>query len=79
MCNISEVYFRRIFKKEFGISPQKYIVSLRIQNAKALIDAGYFSLQEVAYLSGYSDYKYFSVEFKRVMGASPSEYNDSKK
>lgn len=71
---VSEVYFRKIFKKEYGISPQKYIVSLRIQNAKALIDAGYFSLQEVAYLSGYSDYKYFSVEFKRVVGVSPSEY-----
>ena len=72
---VSEVYFRKIFKKEYGISPQKYIVSLRIQNAKSLIDAGYFSLQEVAYLSGYSDYKYFSVEFKRVVGVSPSEYN----
>lgn len=71
---VSEVYFRKIFKKEYGISPQKYIVSLRIQNAKALIDAGYFSLQEVAYLSGYSDYKYFSVEFKRAVGTSPSEY-----
>jgi len=76
---VSEVYFRKIFKKEYGISPRKYIVSLRIQNAKALIDAGYFSLQEVAYLSGYSDYKYFSVEFKRVMGVSPSEYIGGRK
>jgi AraC-like DNA-binding protein len=71
---ISEVYFRRLFKKEYGISPQKYIVNLRIQNAIGLISAGYYSLKEIAYMSGYKDYKYFSVEFKKKMGVSPSEY-----
>ena len=71
---ISEVYFRKLFKKEYGISPQKYIIDLRIQNAASLISTGYYSLKEIAYLSGYTDYKYFSVEFKRVKGVSPSEY-----
>lgn len=72
---LSEVYFRRLFKKEYGITPQKYIVTLRIQNAKGLIATGYYSLQEVAYLSGYTDYKYFSVEFRKMVGVSPSEYS----
>ena len=71
---MSEVYFRKLFKEEFGISPQKYIINLRIQNAVGLISAGYYSLQEIAYMSGYNDYKYFSVEFKKKMGISPSEY-----
>ena len=71
---MSEVYFRKLFKEEFGISPQKYIIDLRIQNAAGLISTGYYSLKEVAYMSGYNDYKYFSVEFKKVMGISPSEY-----
>lgn len=71
---VSEVYFRKLFKEEYGISPQKYIVDLRIQHAKGLIAAGYYSLQEVAYLSGYSDYKYFSVAFKKIVGVSPSDY-----
>lgn len=77
---MSEVYFRRLFKAEFGISPQKYIINLRMQNAVGLISTGYYSLQEVAYMSGYKDYKYFSVEFKRLMGVSPSgyEYNYQK-
>ena len=72
---ISEVYFRRLFKEEYGTSPQKYIINLRIQNAVGLISTGYYSLQEVAYMSGYNDYKYFSVEFKKLMGVSPSEYS----
>ena len=71
---MSEVYFRKLFKKEYGISPQKYIINLRIQNAVGLISAGYYSLKEIAYMSGYNDYKYFSVEFKKNMGVSPSEY-----
>lgn len=71
---ISEVYFRKLFKAEYGISPQKYIVNLRIQNALGLISSGYYSLTEVAYLSGYNDYKYFSVEFKKAIGVSPSKY-----
>ena len=71
---MSEVYFRKLFKEEYGVSPQKYIVNLRIQNAAGLISTGYYSLKEVALMSGYNDYKYFSVEFKRIMGISPSEY-----
>ena len=71
---VSEVYFRRIFKEEYGTSPQKYIINLRIQNAVGLISAGYYSLKEIAYMSGYNDYKYFSVEFKKNMGVSPSKY-----
>ena len=71
---MSEVYFRRLFKQEYGISPQKYIINLRIQNAIGLISCGYYSLKEVALLSGYGDYKYFTTEFKRAKGVSPSEY-----
>lgn len=72
---ISEVYFRKLFKEEYGISPQKYIIELRIQNAVTLISTGYYSLQEVAFMSGYSDYKYFSSEFKKIMGVSPSLFS----
>ena len=71
---VSEVYFRKLFKENYGISPQKYIINLRIQNAVGLISAGYYSLKEIAFMSGYNDYKYFSVEFKKNLGVSPSEY-----
>ena len=71
---MSEVYFRKLFKEEYGISPQKYIINLRMQNAVGLISTGYYSLKEIAHMSGYNDYKYFSVEFKKSMGVSPSKY-----
>ena len=71
---MSEVYFRKLFKKEYGIPPQKFIINLRIQNAIGLISTGYYSLTDVAFASGYNDYKYFSTEFKKIIGISPSKY-----
>ena len=71
---MSEVYFRKIFKAEYGTSPQKFIIKLRMQKAVELIETGDYSLKEVALMSGYKDYKYFSAEFKRLFGVSPSEH-----
>lgn len=74
LSNFSEVYFRKLFKNEIGVSPKKYIIEARIKRAVALIESGYYSLSEVARLCGFTDYKYFSTEFRRVMGVPPSKY-----
>ena len=71
---ISDTYFRKLFKEEFGISPKQYIINKRILYASSLIIAGYHSLSEISMLCGYNDYKHFSVEFKKITGISPSEY-----
>lgn len=71
---ISEVYFRKLFREAYGVSPKKYIIDLRMKNAAKLISQGYYALQEVAGMCGYTDYKYFSTEFKRYFGVSPSKY-----
>ncbi len=71
---ISEPYFRKLFRQEFGISPQQYVIRRRLRHAASLIITGYYSLSEIADLCGYNDYKYFSTEFKRHMGISPSAY-----
>lgn len=78
---VSEPYFRRLFKKEFNISPKQYVIERRIEYAKALIITGYFSIREISELCGYNDEKHFSSEFKKNTGLSPSKYsyNFSKK
>ena len=72
---MSDTYFRKLFKKEFGMAPKEYVIEKRIRYAASLIISGNCSLKEVATFVGYNDYKHFSVEFKRVTGKSPSEYN----
>lgn len=71
---MSEVYFRKLFKKAYNISPVKYIINLRLENAINLMRTGYYTLNEAARLSGYEDYSYFSAEFKRLKGVAPSKY-----
>ena len=71
---ISDTYFRKIFKREFGISPKQYVINRRIKYAASLIIAGYYTLQDISEMCGYNDYKHFSVEFKKVIGESPSKY-----
>ena len=73
LCQISEPYFRRLFVKCYGVSPVKYINSLKIERAKELIASKIYTIREVAFLSGFHDEAYFSREFKKVVGISPSK------
>ena len=72
--HMSEQYFRRLFKKEFGISPKKYVIENRIKRAEALILTNHYTIGEISELCGYTDYNYFSSEFKKITGTSPSQY-----
>lgn len=74
MCDISEVYFRKIFIDKFGISPKEYIIEMRINHAKDLLKSGLFSVSEVAKLCGYTEQCHFSREFKKRTGESPNNY-----
>ncbi len=74
LCGISEPYLRKIFKNTYGVSPLQYIRKLRLNRAKELIDLGEFSIHEAAETAGFSDDSYFSREFKKEFGKSPSNY-----
>lgn len=74
MCQITSVYFRKIFKSIYGVSPIKYINNLKIEHARELIESQMYSITEVAYHSGYSDSSSFSRDFKKHFGISPNEY-----
>lgn len=73
---ISEVYFRKLYKEIFSISPAKAILQMRIEKAKKLLTTGYFSIKDVATKSGFDNVKYFSTVFKKEVGCSPSEYSE---
>lgn len=72
--NISEVHFRRLFKKMYGTSPAKFIQNIRINKAKQLLIDEKNSISEIAHLCGYEDKFYFSRIFRKVTGLTPSEY-----
>lgn len=71
---ISEVYFRKIFKEEYGVSPKQYILQIRIDKAKELLKSGYLTITAVSEMVGYSSIYHFSRAFKAHTGYSPTEY-----
>lgn len=74
LCDMSDTYFRRIFKSCYGVSPVRYIQSLRLNHAAELIASGLYSVHDAAFCSGFSDDSYFTREFKKAFLVSPSVY-----
>lgn len=73
-CGISEVYFRQLFKTQFGISPRQYILELRIRKAKQLLSSGTLSVNQIAEHCGFTNPYHFSRAFRQATQRSPSEY-----
>ena len=71
-------YFRRIFLQKTGVSPKEYLTALRIQHAKALLESGYYSVERVAELVGFTSSKHFATVFKSVTGKTPKSYINKK-
>lgn len=72
--SISEVYFRRLFHRYFGVSPKQYIIEVRIQKAKQMLMEGEKSVADVSELCGFSSQYHFCRIFKEHTGVTPSGY-----
>ncbi len=73
-CEISEVYFRRLFGQVYGISPAAYIGRRRLEMAKELLFWGQMGTAETAEACGWGDPSCFCREFRRRTGVTPSQY-----
>ena len=73
-CNISEVYFRKLFTKTYGISPKQYIINMRINKAKQILSEGILKINAVSEQCGFSNPYHFCRLFKKKTGVTPSEY-----
>lgn len=74
ICGLSRRRFNDLFKNCFYITPNRYIINLKIGYAKGLLKSGYICVSQAAALCGFSDIYYFSKVFKAETGVSPSEY-----
>ncbi|WP_232664993.1 helix-turn-helix transcriptional regulator [Pseudonocardia sp. TRM90224] len=71
---VSPAYFSRSFKAAFGETPHQYVMSRRMERAKALLRAGELSVTDVCMAVGFSSLGSFSTQFRRFVGESPSTY-----
>ncbi|GEM_PF-323799 len=71
---LNPTYFSRLFKQYTGNTFTDYLIELRMERAKDLIEAGKYKMYEVSRMVGYRSEKYFYRVFKQYTGRSPLEY-----
>jgi AraC family transcriptional regulator of arabinose operon len=74
ISHLSVTRFSNVFKQSMGVSPQHYIVRLRLEKACELMRHTKLNFRQISTLVGFHDQLYFSRLFKKHMGASPTAY-----
>ena len=71
---ITEKYLCHNFKQTFLVTPQQYLLSVRMKKAKALLKSSNLKIKEISASVGYKSQLTFSYSFKNHEGMSPSKY-----
>ena len=71
---MSTGHFSRTFKAAFGESPYSYLMTRRIERAKALLRRGDISVTDACFAVGCTSLGSFSTRFTELVGESPSAY-----
>lgn len=72
---LSPVYVSKIFKEETGESPINYLIKIRLEKAKEILESDRGgSIKNIANDVGYEDAYHFSKLFKKYYGVSPLNY-----
>lgn len=67
-------YFSTLFKKETGKGFVEYLTSVRIQSARQMLTEGHEPIADIAEAIGFCDLKYFTRQFKKETGLTPTDY-----
>ena len=76
--NLSRSYLYKMFIKNLKVSPQKYLINLRMYKATLLLKNTKLPIGEVANKVGYTDSLLFSKTFSKYFSMSPLNYRNNK-
>ncbi|MGE4282433.1 MAG: AraC family transcriptional regulator [Clostridia bacterium] len=71
---LSQSYFAHAFKEEFDISPKSYLLKVRIERSKELLERTDFKISDVALGVGFSSQQRYNDMFKKYVGTTPLKY-----
>lgn len=71
---IDRRYLYRLFKEEYNMSPQKYLLNFRLKTAMNKLEGGNMSIADIAYNCGFNDASAFCHQFKKVYKDTPLNY-----
>jgi AraC-like DNA-binding protein len=73
LCGYHPIHFTKLFKEEMGRTPKHYLISERMKRAKQMLLEGQ-TLGDIAEQLKYTSIHYFSHQFKKETGLTPSEF-----
>lgn len=73
---LSEYHFAHLFKKLLGITPNNYLIAVRIEQAKKLLVETDHSILDVSLAVGYSSQSHFTKIFRTFTGLTPVRYRE---
>src|SRR5258707_4818139 len=71
---LSTAHFSRMFRKSTGESPHHFVLRHRVERAKEMLRAAEARVLDVAVACGFKTQQHFARVFRRMCGASPTEY-----
>ena len=78
VCNVSEIYFRKLFKEYAGKAPGEYRMDKKIEKAKEFLLNSDLSVSEIAFALSFTDTAYFCKQFKARTRLSPLQFRNRK-
>ena len=73
-AGVSKYHFLRIFKQVLGVTPYKYMLMKRMEQAKRILKSTELTAHQVSMMIGFKDECHFSRAFKNITGMTPLEY-----
>ncbi len=77
LVSLNPFHMLRIFKKATGLSPYEYLLVIRVEQARHLLQAG-CKVEQAALDTGFYDSSHFNRIFRKIAGMSPISYRLSK-
>jgi AraC family transcriptional regulator len=74
VCGLSKTHFGRAFKAASGKTPHGYLIWLRVERAKHLLETTSMSMLEIADKCGFGQPQYFATVFQREVGITPTAW-----
>jgi transcriptional regulator GlxA family with amidase domain len=74
LSGLPERSFKRRFQQATGMSPLAYVHTLRLEEAKQMLEAGNDPIEAIANEVGYEDAGFFSRLFRREVSLTPAQY-----
>ncbi len=76
---LSQSYFAHAFKEEFNISPKSFLLKVRVENSKELLEKTDMKVSDIALNVGFSSQQRYNDIFKKNVGTTPLQYRKKSK